>query len=56
MRYDELSELEQKMGQQHDDVVAGLVKSAVSVKQKCPYDLPTIKRKNDLMKLFSEAE
>lgn len=51
-RYEELSELDRRMGRNMLMWWQGCVECG-QCEQKCPYDLPTIKRKNDLLALFS---
>lgn len=54
-RYEELTELERRMGQNMLLWWQGCVECG-QCEQKCPYGLPTIKRKNDLLALFSREE
>jgi len=54
-RYEDLSELDRRMGQNMLMWWQGCVECG-QCEQKCPYDLPTIKRKNDLLTLFSREE
>jgi hypothetical protein len=55
LRYDDLSELNKKMGR-NLMVWWQACEECGQCEKKCPYDLPTIKRKKDLMELFSKAE
>jgi predicted aldo/keto reductase-like oxidoreductase len=55
LRYDDLSELNKKMGR-NLMVWWQACEECGQCEKKCPYDLPTIKRKNDLMEMFSKAE
>ena len=54
-RYEELTELERRMGQNMLMWWQGCVECG-QCEQKCPYGLPTIQRKNDLLALFSREE
>ncbi len=54
-RYEDLSELNKNMGRNMMAWWQGCEECG-QCEEKCPYDLPTIQRKNDLMKLFSEGD
>jgi len=54
-KYEDLSELDRTMGQNMMMWWQGCDECGQCV-EKCPYDLPTIQRKNDLMEMFSVDE
>jgi len=54
-QFDELSELDRTMGQNMMMWWQGCVECG-QCEEKCPYDLPTIQRKKDLMEMFSVDE
>ena len=54
-RYEDLSELDQKMGR-NLMVWWQACEECGQCEKKCPYDLPTIKRKKELMNMFAGVE
>lgn len=54
-RYEDLSELNRKMGRDMT-IWWQACNECGQCQEKCPYDLPTIQRKNDLLELFSGQE